>query len=278
MEKQSKDSEKARQMKQAEQEAIEYDTSQNSPAERNNAAPERRSYARMASYTEWDEEDFLMDGTSTSRAYCIDDDPTDPDYRISLKRPSPHSSSYNKKAKVNDLEIIDLTDSPPRNRRRVDYSADSSPWEESIQRRKAFVAPPYISEKFTLHDCSDEQQHILNLVSEGKNVFFTGSAGVGKSFVLNKISQLFKSKGLKQFSDFFITASTGIPIMSRDTDVGIAAVHIGGMTVHSFSGTGKGEDGVLDLKEKVKRSKRSKKHWTECKTLVIDEVSMVQHL
>lgn len=47
------------------------------------------------------------------------------------------------------------------------------------------------------------------------------------------------------------------------------------MTVHSFAGIGKGEDGVLDLKAKVKRTKRVKKHWKECKTLVIDEVSMV---
>jgi ATP-dependent DNA helicase PIF1 len=52
-------------------------------------------------------------------------------------------------------------------------------------------------------------------------------------------------------------------------------VHIGGMTVHSFAGIGKGEDGIIDLKEKAKRTKRIAKHWTECRTLIIDEVSMV---
>jgi ATP-dependent DNA helicase PIF1 len=57
--------------------------------------------------------------------------------------------------------------------------------------------------------------------------------------------------------------------------VGIAAVHVGGMTVHSFAGTGKGEDGIIELKKKVSYSKRSSKQWTGCKTLVIDEVSMV---
>lgn len=59
--------------------------------------------------------------------------------------------------------------------------------------------------------------------------------------------------------------------------LGIAALHVGGMTVHSFAGTGKGEDGVLDLKEKVKRRKRTRKHWMQCETLVIDEVSMVYY-
>ena len=50
---------------------------------------------------------------------------------------------------------------------------------------------------------------------------------------------------------------------------------MGGMTVHSFAGTGKGEDGVIKLKTKVSSSKRSTKQWIGCKTLVIDEVSMV---
>jgi ATP-dependent DNA helicase PIF1 len=59
-------------------------------------------------------------------------------------------------------------------------------------------------------------------------------------------------------------------------DIGIAAVHIGGMTVHSFSGVGKGEDGVIKLKESVTRTRRTKKNWKDCKVLVIDEVSMVR--
>jgi ATP-dependent DNA helicase PIF1 len=58
-------------------------------------------------------------------------------------------------------------------------------------------------------------------------------------------------------------------------DIGIAAVHIGGMTIHSFAGIGKGEDGIVELKKKIERSKRYKKHWTRCKVLIIDEVSMV---
>jgi PIF1-like helicase len=119
---------------------------------------------------------------------------------------------------------------------------------------------------FVNADCSPQQQRILDLVAADKNVFFTGSAGVGKSFVLNKICEKLKSQGLKQFTDFFMTASTGI-----------AAVQIGGMTVHSFAGVGKGEDGVIQLKKQCARNKRVKKHWKNCKVLIIDEVSMVCH-
>ncbi len=34
--------------------------------------------------------------------------------------------------------------------------------------------------------CSDEQREVLDEVMDNKNVFFTGSAGVGKSFLLNE--------------------------------------------------------------------------------------------
>jgi Cdc6-like AAA superfamily ATPase len=63
---------------------------------------------------------------------------------------------------------------------------------------------------FTDPDCSPEQKEILALVKQGQNVFITGSAGVGKSFVVQKICQLFESRGLQRFSDFFVTASTGL--------------------------------------------------------------------
>ena len=126
------------------------------------------------------------------------------------------------------------------------------------------VDKPISSVPFTNADCSPQQKRILDFVAEGRNVFFTGSAGVGKSFVLNKVCEKLKFQGLKQFTDFFMTASTGI-----------AAVQIGGMTVHSFAGVGKGEDGVIQLKEQCARNKRVKKQWKNCKVLIIDEISMV---
>jgi PIF1-like helicase len=258
----------------------------------------RPNYARIGSYADLNEDDFVFDGTSSDRAYYIDDDNKQPQSLFrSMKRSnpdSPDSYAYNKKLKTAESGFIDLTSSPPeRDQGRYDRSMNYYPtsWDGSSSPSRPISDPttePLLSSShaykystsakspptYTLDDCSPEQRLVLDLVSQGKNVFFTGSAGVGKSFVLQKINELLKAQGLKQFSDFFITASTGSSFYNI-TEAGIAAVQIGGTTVHSFSGVGKGEDGVLALKERIERRKLTRNNWKECKVLVIDEVSMV---
>jgi ATP-dependent exoDNAse (exonuclease V) alpha subunit len=60
---------------------------------------------------------------------------------------------------------------------------------------------------------------------------------------------------------------------------GIAAVQLGGSTIHSFSGVGLGEKGLRDylgmsLAKKTQiRMKRAA--WLDTKVLIIDEISMV---
>lgn len=78
--------------------------------------------------------------------------------------------------------------------------------------------------------CSSEQLAVLERVQQGDNVFFTGSAGVGKSFLLKEITRLLKS----QRKDFKVTATTGI-----------AALNISGSTVHSWASVGLGADEIL---------------------------------
>lgn len=91
----------------------------------------------------------------------------------------------------------------------------------------------------------------------GQNVFFTGSAGVGKSFLLRKIISTFPPLGLT------VCASTGV-----------AACLIGGVTLHSFAGIGAGDH---SLKRSIELAKRPAiaQSWRRCKTLIIDEISMV---
>jgi hypothetical protein len=60
---------------------------------------------------------------------------------------------------------------------------------------------------------------VLDAVLAGKNVFFTGNAGTGKSFLLRKILDALPKEGT------VCTASTGI-----------AACAVGGLTLHSFAG------------------------------------------
>ncbi|MCX6719539.1 MAG: PIF1 family DEAD/DEAH box helicase, partial [Candidatus Staskawiczbacteria bacterium] len=93
----------------------------------------------------------------------------------------------------------------------------------------------------------------------GHNVFLTGPAGSGKTFVLNKYVKHLKQKGTK----FGITASTGI-----------AATHIGGVTIHSWSGLGvKDKISEKDLK-KILRKGYIRKRFNGNEVLIIDEISM----
>jgi ATP-dependent DNA helicase PIF1 len=107
-------------------------------------------------------------------------------------------------------------------------------------------------------ETSNDENIILNHVSEKRNVFFTGSAGTGKSTLLKKIIASMPEKGT------FITASTGI-----------AATNIDGMTLHSFAGIGLGEENKQVLLEKVNKNTKCNKRWKEARILIIDEISMV---
>jgi ATP-dependent DNA helicase PIF1 len=73
---------------------------------------------------------------------------------------------------------------------------------------------------------SSEQRNVLNMVvDQGRSVFFTGSAGTGKSVLLREIIRALKKKWAGKGDAVAVTASTGI-----------AACNIGGITIHSFGG------------------------------------------
>lgn len=104
------------------------------------------------------------------------------------------------------------------------------------------------------------QSQALDILKMGKNVFLTGPAGSGKTHVINAYVDYLK----KHAVDVAVTASTGI-----------AATHIGGMTIHSWSGLGVKDTltdyDIEDLMERQYLYKRFEK----TKVLVIDEVSML---
>lgn len=131
--------------------------------------------------------------------------------------------------------------------------------EESIQKAKSKrkqVARVFLSE---------EQQHVLDLVVEKKkSVFFTGSAGTGKSVLLREIITSLRKKYAREPDRIAVTASTGL-----------AACNVGGVTLHSFSGIGLGKESTAELVKKVKKNQKARHRWMRTKVLVIDEVSMV---
>jgi ATP-dependent DNA helicase PIF1 len=112
---------------------------------------------------------------------------------------------------------------------------------------------------------SNEQRHVKSLVVEkGQSVFFTGPAGTGKSVLMRAIIQDLKKKYARDPERVAVTASTGL-----------AACNIGGMTLHSFAGIGLGKEDANTLVKKIRRNPKAKTRWLKTKTLIIDEVSML---
>ncbi|CCK70649.1 DNA helicase PIF1 KNAG_0E03960 [Huiozyma naganishii CBS 8797] len=121
--------------------------------------------------------------------------------------------------------------------------------------------PPNTKVKVPLF-LSKEQENIIDLAKEGHNIFYTGSAGTGKSVLLKEMIKALKT--LYGVDEVAVTASTGL-----------AACNIGGFTLHSWSGIGLGQGEPDKLYKKVRRSRKHLKRWEEVKALVIDEVSML---
>ena len=104
------------------------------------------------------------------------------------------------------------------------------------------------------------QDRALEILKTGVNVFLTGEPGAGKTYVINQYINYLEAAGLT----VAVTASTGI-----------AATHIGGMTIHSWSGVGIKDylspqdlDAIAGREKVVKRVKAAQ-------VLVIDEISML---
>lgn len=108
---------------------------------------------------------------------------------------------------------------------------------------------------------SNEQEYVLKQVLLGVSLFYTGSAGTGKSVLLRSIIKSLRDKYPKGVA---VTASTGL-----------AACNIGGITLHSFAGFGLGQGKVENLIKKIKRNKKAFTRWRETRVLIIDEISMV---
>jgi ATP-dependent DNA helicase PIF1 len=104
------------------------------------------------------------------------------------------------------------------------------------------------------------QQEALKILKTGANVFLTGEPGSGKTHTVNQYVTYLHSCGIKPA----ITASTGI-----------AATHIGGMTIHSWSGIGVRQNlSVSDL-EHIAQNRRLEKRIRKAHVLIIDEISML---
>ncbi len=104
---------------------------------------------------------------------------------------------------------------------------------------------------------SKQQTQVLQAIKQGESVFFTGSAGTGKSFLLKRILNSLPPETT------FCTASTGA-----------AASLVGGITLHAFAGIGIGA-GLLDQCIRLASRDYPANNWRKCQCLIIDEISMI---
>lgn len=104
------------------------------------------------------------------------------------------------------------------------------------------------------------QEQALKIMKTGVNIYLTGSAGSGKTYLLNQYISYLDNHDIA----VAVTASTGI-----------AATHMNGMTIHGWSGIGvrdfMGERELEALEEKKYLWKR----FDKARVLIIDEVSML---
>ena len=104
------------------------------------------------------------------------------------------------------------------------------------------------------------QQEALDVLKLGANVYLTGPAGSGKTFLLNQYISFLKGKKVT----VGITASTGI-----------AATHMSGRTIHSWAGLGIKDEISSDHLTKLLRNINFRIRFLSTKVLIIDEVSML---
>lgn len=104
------------------------------------------------------------------------------------------------------------------------------------------------------------QETALSILKTGQNVYLTGSAGTGKTYLLNQYIEYLRVREVA----LAITASTGI-----------AATHVGGQTIHSWSGIGiRNQVTPKDL-EQISKNRQTASRIRAVQVLIIDEISML---
>lgn len=109
----------------------------------------------------------------------------------------------------------------------------------------------------TFEQLNPKQQAFATRVKNGENAMVTGPAGTGKSALLQYLRS--------DYPDLHVTASTGI-----------AALNVGGCTLHSWASLGIGQDSAKKIAERILEKKGIPFYMLKtAKRLAIDEISMI---
>ena len=103
-----------------------------------------------------------------------------------------------------------------------------------------------------------DQELALAILMSGRSALLTGAAGTGKTHLLNTFIAQARDQGKK----VSVTATTGL-----------AATHLGGNTIHSWSGIGVSDHLANNFFDRLSKTRREV--ITKTDVLVIDEISML---
>ena len=111
-------------------------------------------------------------------------------------------------------------------------------------------------------DLCEEQAQIVKLTLSGQNVFFTGGAGTGKSFVLRRLVRELRARGRR---------------VEVVTPTGISAINVGGITYFTFAGwyPGTVKKSIKEIEDEA-MGKVRRRRMAETEVLIIDEISMLE--
>lgn len=104
------------------------------------------------------------------------------------------------------------------------------------------------------------QDEALTILKTGASVFLTGEPGSGKTHTINEFVEWLRSSDIEPS----VTAATGI-----------AATHVSGMTLHSWSGIGIAEYLSSADIDRIASKEHVAKRITKAKVLIIEEISML---
>lgn len=104
------------------------------------------------------------------------------------------------------------------------------------------------------------QNEALRILQTGANAFLTGEPGSGKTHTVNAYVRWLRSHGIEPA----ITASTGI-----------AATHVGGMTIHAWSGIGIRDHLSAADVDAIASKEHVVRRIAKASVLIIDEISML---